>query len=807
MTRELGSSDLRRLCSTEDFSFESTEELEPLKDIIGQDRALRAIELGLGVKDHENRYNIYVAGQPGTGKTSAVNKFLKKVSKEEEQPPDIVYVHNFENPDRPQYLELEAGKGCEFQDDMNELVGHLEDGISDKLESGEYKKRKEAINNQFNQKKQELFEQLEEEVSERGFILQRTPFGLNTVPKSEEGEPMGQDEFKDLEEEKREQLENQQEELQELIQDTMQKVMEVEEEHTENIQNLKKEAISFLLDPMFRKLMGKYEEDEKALDYLNAVKEDILENIDDFVNDNSSGKAGSGIIQIAQGQDQFTQYRVNVLINNCDVDGAPVVVEENATYPNLFGAVEKKAQFGMMSTDFTMIKPGALHEANGGYLVLKADNLFRYGLSWEGLKVALNQGEIKIEDAAQMLGYASTKGLQPEPIPLNVKVVIIGNRRIYNILNNFEEDFQKLFNVKSDFDYEMDWNGDEEMDIARFISDKAKNVPEVLHFNNTGVASVIEYSSEMARDKKKLSTKFSEITELIKEASYWAKEEGADLVKSEHVVKAMNEKINRRSLIRDKIHEYIDRGKIFIDTKGEEVGQITGLSVLNTGDFSFGKPSRITANVYAGKEGVVNIEREADLSGSSHTKGVMILKGYLGSKFAYDKPLSLTANITFEQSYSKVDGDSASSTELYAIISSLAGAEIDQGIAVTGSVNQKGEIQPIGGAKEKIEGYFEVCKAQGLTGDQGVIIPEDNRDNLMLDEEVINAVDEGKFHIYPVETVSEGLNVLTGEEVGPEREDGRYKQGTIFARADEKIRQIHDALNHNNEKTGDKEDE
>ncbi|MFB6214945.1 MAG: AAA family ATPase, partial [Candidatus Bipolaricaulia bacterium] len=472
MTRELGSSDLRRTCSPDNFSFDTTEELEPLKEIIGQDRALDAIELGLGVKDDENRYNIYVAGQPGTGKNSAVNKFLEKVSEEEEAPPDICYVHNFENPDRPQYLQLEAGKGCEFKDDMDELVEHLEDGVSDTFETGEYKKRKEAIDQQFNQKKQDLFEQLEEEASEKGFILQRTPFGLNTVPKAEDGEPMDQQEFSEMEDEKREKLEDRQEELQSRIQETMQKVMEAEEERNEKIQNLKKEAISFLLDPMFRKLQEKYKENEKAVEYLHDVKEDILENIDEFTNQNSGGQPAA-MAQIATNQDQFVKYRVNVLVNNDHTEGAPVVTEDNATYPNLFGAVEKKAQFGMMSTDFTMIKPGALHEANGGYLVLKANNLFRYGLSWEGLKVALNQGEINIEDPAQMLGYASTKGLQPEPIPLNIKVVIIGNRRIYNILNTLEEDFQKLFNVKSDFDFEMDWEEDEEIKIARFIRDRA----------------------------------------------------------------------------------------------------------------------------------------------------------------------------------------------------------------------------------------------------------------------------------------------------------------------------------------------
>lgn len=797
MTRELGSSDLRRTCSPDDFSFETTEDLDPLEEIIGQDRALDAIELGLGVKDDENRYNIYVAGQPGTGKNSAINKFLSRVSKEEEPPPDICYVHNFENPDRPQFLKLEAGKGCEFREDMDELIEHLEDGVSDTFETGEYKQRKEAIDNEFNQKKQDLFEGLEEEASERGFILQRTPFGLNTVPKGEDGEPMDQKQFSELEDERREELEKQQEDLQNLIQETMQRVMEAEEERDEKIQNLKKEAISFLLDPMLRKLQEKYKSNEKVVDYLHEVKKDILDNIDDFTNQNS-GQQPTAMVQMASGQDQFIKYRVNVLVNNGDTEGAPVVVEDNATYPNLFGAVEKQAQFGMMSTDFTMIKPGALHQANGGYLVLKAKNLFRYGLSWEGLKTALNQGEIKIEDPAQMLGYASTKGLQPEPIPLSIKIVLIGNRRIYNILNRFEEDFQKLFNVKSDFDNEMDWEETKEVKIARFINDQAENNSEVKHFDASGAAKLVEYSSEMARDKEKLSTKFSEITELVKESSYWAKQEETEYVNEGHVKKAVEEQIKRRSLFKDKIQEFIDRGKIFIDTEGEEVGQITGLSVLNTGDFAFGKPARITANVYAGKDGVVNIDREADLSGNTHTKGVMILKGYLGQKFAYDKPLSLTANIAFEQSYSKIDGDSASSTELYAIISRLADLEINQGIAVTGSVNQKGEIQPIGGAKEKVEGFYEVCKYQGLTGDQGVILPKENVDNLMLNDEVIDSVEAGEFHIYPVEKVSEGLEILTDTPAGAERVDGEYEEGTIFARADERIRQIHEALNSNN---------
>ena len=807
MTKELDPSQLRRETNPDDFDFETTEEIEPLKKILGQDRALDAIKVGLGVKDDQNRYNIYVAGEPGTGKNSAVDQFLEEVSREESPPPDLCYVHNFSSPYHPEYLKFSAGKGTEFREDMEELIDHLKEGVSDTFESGEYQQRKKSIDKKFNEKKKKLFQELEEEAEEKNFVLQRTPFGLNTVPKNEEGEPMDQEEFQGLSEEERETIEKKQEELKASIESTMQRIMDVEDERSKALQELNKEAISFFLDPMMQRLLSKYSENEKAVKYLENVKSDILENIDEFTNDTGNNKVPPWLAQAADGQDKFKKYRVNVLVDNSDTEGAPVVVQDNATYPNLFGSVEKRAQFGTMSTDFTMIRPGALHEANGGYLVLKATNLFRYGMSWEGLKVALNTGQIKIEDPAQMLGYSSAKGLQPEPIELNVKVVLIGNRRIYDILNRLDEDFRKLFTIRSDFDYEMERNGEYEKQIPCFIKARIEEDDSITDFSREAVAKLVDYISEMASDQEKLSAKFSEITELIKESSFWAEERGCEYVRAKDVQRAVNEQINRKSLVKDKIEEMVDRGKILVDTEGERVGQITGLSVLNMGNFSFGKPARITANTYAGKEGVVNIDREADLSGSTHTKGIMILKGYLGDKFAYDKPLSLTANITFEQTYSKVDGDSASSTELYAILSSLSDVPIKQGIAVTGSVNQKGDIQPIGGVNEKIEGFFKVCEINGLTGDQGVIIPAQNVDNLMLKEDVIEAVKEGKFHIYPVESVKEGMKILTDLEAG-ELEDGRYPENSLFGKVDARLREIREALNgENSEEEKDEEKE
>jgi lon-related putative ATP-dependent protease len=491
----------------------------------------------------------------------------------------------------------------------------------------------------------------------------------------------------------------------------------------------------------------------------------------------------------------FTRYKVNVLVDHSKTKGAPVVMQENATYTNLFGKIERRVQFGVMTADFTMIKPGSLHEANGGYLVLNASNLLKYEISWEALKIALRSGRIQIEDPATMMGFTTTESLKPEPVPLSVKVILIGSPELYYLLETLDEDFPQLFAVKADFDDEMPWDENYIKQLGPFVAARVKERPGLKHFHKTALARLAEYAAELTGDQKKLSARFSDLMTIVREASYWAERDGARLVKAEHVEQAIEEKIYRNSLIEEKIHELILRGDILVDIAGERVGCVNGLSVLQLPDFSFGRPTRITANVFTGKEGVLDVEREAELSGKIHSKGVLILKGWLGEKFALDHPLSLSASITFEQSYSKIDGDSASSTELYALISALAGVPLKQGIAVTGSVNQKGEIQPIGSVNEKIDGFFKVCKAQGLTGDQGVIIPEQNIDNLMLRQEIIDAVNKKQFHIYAVKTVEEGLEILTGLKAGERGPDGKFPEGTIYARVEARLREIQKNLN------------
>jgi len=491
--------------------------------------------------------------------------------------------------------------------------------------------------------------------------------------------------------------------------------------------------------------------------------------------------------------DPFKKYTVNLLVENTEEEGAPVVVEQNATYPNLFGSIERKVQMGVAVTDFTMIKPGSLHRANGGYLVLDANNLFRLQISWEALKIAIKRREIRIEDPWQMLGYSTTEGLRPEAAPFRIKLIIIGNPYIYELLHYYDEDFAKLFNVKADFGMDMERTAEREQEFAQFLSACCSQDPSVLPFDASGVARIVEHATELTGDRTKLSCQFGTMITLVKEASYWARTDGAEVVSGIHVQQALRQKDYRRDRIDERIREMIARGHLFVDTEGAETGQVNGLAVLQIGDYAFGKPSRITAAVQAGKAGVIDIEREAKLGGSTHTKGIMILRGFLGERFASEQPLAFSASLAFEQSYSMVDGDSASSTELYAILSALSGLPINQGIAVTGSVNQKGQIQPIGGVNQKVEGFYRVCKAKGLTGDQGVLIPAANVDNLMLDEEVVEAVAAGTFHIYSAATVEEGIELLTGVAAGERDAEGAYPEDTVFARVVARLEQMREA--------------
>jgi len=792
MVKELNVQSLRYACDPSSFSFQSTAELEPLDQIIGQERAVEALKLGLGIKDAKNRYNIYVAGGPGTGKMSAVEHFLSRASADEPQPPDLCYVHNFENPYSPRQLELPAGRGCGLRSDLEQLVHRLKREIPKVFESDEFKARSKRITDRFGEKRTTLLEQMETQSRELGFAIQRSPVAINTLPLNDSGEPLSQEDYNALSDEEQDAIRTRQGEVQTLIQERLQEVARLDEERESELKKLAKEAVLFMVEPHFAQLHSNYEGLDKVLDYLGAVKRDIGENMEAFRN---GGQKQRTPFPIPMPQaDPFKKYTVNVLVDHAKTEGAPVIVEQNATYPNLFGAIERRVQMGVAITDFSMIKPGSLHRANGGYLVLNANNLFRLGLSWEALKIAIKRREIHIEDPWQMMGYSTTEGLRPEPVPFRIKLVIIGSPQIYQLLLMYDEDFGKLFNVKADFGMQMERTPEHEQALARFLSACCSQEPGVLPFDPTGVAKMVEYAIELTSDQTKLSCQFGNLVSVVKEASFWARDDSSELVTGSHVQRALDERDYRHNRIDERIQEMIERGMLFVDTEGEETGQVNGLAVLAMGDYAFGKPSRITASVFAGKGGILDIEREAKLGGKTHTKGIMILKGFLGQRFAQDRPLSFGASLAFEQSYSMIDGDSASSTELYALLSALSELPIRQGLAVTGSVNQKGEVQPIGGVNEKIEGFYRVCKAKGLTGDQGVLIPQANVENLMLHPEVVDAVEAGEFHIYPIQTIEEGIEILTGVPAGARDEEGLYAKESVFGRVVARLDRIHEAL-------------
>ena len=791
MVNELNASQLRYTCDPSTFAFSSTAELDPLDKIIGQERAVEALKLGLGIKDAKNRYNIYVAGGPGTGKMSAVEHFLSRASADEPQPPDLCYAHNFDNPYSPIYLELPAGKGCQLRSDLQQQIARMKREIPKVFESDEFKARSKRITEKYGEQRTALLEEMETESRKLGFGIQRTPIGINTLPLHEGGEPLSQEEYEALPEEQRDALRARQAEVQSLIQEHLQSVARLDEERETEVKKLSKEAVLFMIEPHFAQLKTRYEGLTKVVGHLDAVKRDIVENLGAFQNNSAKRPA----LPIAMPQpDPMKRYEINVLVDNAHTEGAPVIVEENATYTNLFGSIERRVQMGVAVTDFGMIKPGSLHRANGGYLVLNANNLFRVGLSWDAIKIAIKRREIRIEDPMQMMGYSTAEGLRPEPVPFHIKLIIIGNPQLYELLHMYDEDFGKLFKVKADFGMEMDRTPEREQDIARFLSTCCSQDPATRPFEPSGAAKMVEYAAELTGDQTKLSCRFGNLVSIVKEASYWAKVDESETVSGAHVTKALRERDQRLNRIDERIQEMITRGHILVDTEGELSGQVNGLAVLALGDYAFGKPSRITATVHTGKRGIVDIEREAKLGGKTHTKGIMILKGFLGDRFAKDKPLSFEASVAFEQSYSMIDGDSASSTELYALLSALSDLPIRQGLAVTGSVNQKGEIQPIGGVNEKVEGFFRVCREKGLTGKQGVLIPQQNIENLMLSEEVVEAVQDGTFHIYAVSSIEEGIEVLTGVPAGEPNEKGAYADDTVFGRVANRLEEIREAL-------------
>ncbi|MDR7522074.1 MAG: ATP-binding protein [Armatimonadota bacterium] len=762
---------VRWTCRPEDLPFETTADLPPGDSIVGQDRAVRALDFGLIVP--QTGYNIFVAGPPGTGRTTYTRSKVDEIASRQPAPPDWIYVHNFRQPDQPMAISLPPGMGAQFRRDMERLVDELKDAIRKLFASETFESKRSAVMQQFEQQASGIWRELEQEARRLGFALQRTPVGIATVPISPSGEPIGDEQLAQLSPAHREELERRARALQESVGEATRKVRNIEREAKEALTELERSAVRSVAGHAVNALKQRYADHPRLVEWLDRLLADVVERHDDF-----KEEAQPPPLPFLPRRPEFTRYQVNLFIDNSQARGAPVVLELNPTYYNLFGKTEFRGEFGTMVTDFTMIKPGALHRANGGYLVLQARDLLVSPFAWEGLKRALKSREVRIENIAEQYGLFATATLRPEPIPLNVKVVLIGPWLIYHLLYLFDEDFPKLFKIKADFDIDVERTADAMLDYARAIGAICRR-EGLLPFDRAAVARVLEHSARLAEDQHRLSMRFNEMADVIYEASAWARSEGADRVSSEHVRRAIDEKIRRSNRVEERIRTLLRDGQLLVSTDGTAVGQVNGLSVLMLGDYAFGKPSRVTARTFVGSRGVVNIERETQLSGRIHTKGVLTLAAYLGGKFAQQRPLSLNASLTFEQTYEEVEGDSAASTELYALLSELSGVPIDQGIAVTGSVNQKGEIQPIGGVNEKIEGFYYACKTMGLTGRQGVLIPHQNLRNLMLNDEVAQAVREGRFHIWAVRTIDEGLEVLTGMPAGVADADGNYPEGTV----------------------------
>lgn len=764
------------------FKFKSTEEIKPLNGIIAQERAMKAVSLGIDI-NHPG-YNVYLSGAVGSGKMTLARQVLENKAKKEPVPSDWCYVYNFKNPDIPKALKLPPGQGKVFQKAVSENIEKIIDNLIKVLSSEEFENKKNGILNQFMEETNRRYLKLEEEARTYGFTIVRNESGITSVP-LKDGEIMSQEDFMRLSDEEKDEIMKKGALFQEKLNEALRQYRELEKGVKEKIKSLENETVKEVISPYFNKIVEKYKNFPGVISYLQEMQEDLLENRDSFI---KSDDSPLGFLSHMSRRTLFRRYQVNLIVDNSDLKHAPVIFEKNPTYANLFGQIEYEGEFGILSTDFSKIKAGAVHRANGGYLVLNVDDILNNFYIWDKLKKVIKNQEITIESIGKMMGITNTETLQPEPIPCQIKVILIGEPIYYYLLYNYDNDFQKLFKIRADFETEMDRSRKHMYDYARFISSVCQN-KNLIHFTPEAVAEVVDYGSRLVEHQNKLTTLFNRLEEIIYEADCIARYDNADLVTGEHVRKALLEKRERSSILEDKIQEYIKEGTLLIDTKSWKVGEINGLAVYELGDYSFGKPVRITAKTFMGEKGLVNIEREIHLSGSIHSKGVLILSGFLGAKYAQDKPLSLSASLTFEQSYSGIEGDSASSAELYALISSLAEVPIYQGIAVTGSVNQNGEIQPVGGVNQKIEGFFKVCKEQGLDGRQGVIIPKQNVNQLMLDDEIVEAVKNKKFNIWAVEHIDEGLEILTGIEAGKMDKNGKYPASTIHYMVDNKLRQ------------------
>ena len=791
---------LRQRCRPDAFSFETTADLPGSTRVVGQERAIDALSFGIAMQSEG--YNVFALGPSGTGRRDLIRHLLDDAAADEPTPPDWCYVNNFDEPREPQALKLPAGRGHALKDDIDDLIEDLKTAVPAVFESEEYQRRRQLVQEEVREDQEQAFEDLQERAREDDIALLRTPQGFAFAP-IRDGEVVSPEDIESMPEEERDAVQERIEELQDELQDILRKIPERERESRKRLDELNREMVGYAVNDLIDGVQETYADLDDVLTFLDAVRNDLIDNVDAFTKSGGGQQGGlAKMLQGGGGQDDDNQqgmtqgglwrrYRVNLLVDNSDTEGAPVVTEDSPTHANLVGEVEQIAQMGALVTDFNLIQPGALHRANGGYLVLEARKVLQQPYAWEGLKRALRSNNIEIESPAQAMGLIRTITLEPEAIPLDVKIVLVGERMLYYLLEALDPDMGDFFKVMADFDDTIDRTDDHRNTYADLVATIAKE-NDLRPFDRSAVARIVDRSVRLADDAEKLSAHVESIRDLATEAHHWSLQNGADVVTADHVQQAIDHQIRRADRLRENVQESIDRDTIYIDTEGTAEGQVNGLAVLDVGGFRFGKPNRITARVRLGTGDITDIEREASLGGPLHSKGVLILSGFLQGRFAQRYPLSLAASLVFEQSYGGVDGDSASSAELYALLSALADVPLRQDLAVTGSVNQHGRVQPIGGVNEKIEGFFDVCEARGLTGEQGVLIPAANVQHLMLRNDVAEAAARGDFHIYPVETIDQGIEQLTGTKAGTRDDQGAYPKDSINGRVEARLRQFAD---------------
>ena len=783
---ELSVKDLKDVCNPNVFKFDTTDEIVDTTDLIyGQERGIRALDFGIGIDI--KGYNLYLEGPSGVGKTMYTKKYLTTKASKEKVPNDWCYIYNFEDPNAPVAISFPAGQGKVFKETMEGFVKDVRRDIKKTFNNDDFEKEKKLIKQEYDKRSEMLLERLNKRTMVQGFQVKSTSNGMYMMPILD-GKTIDEEEFEKLDEAIKKEFEERSNSVQEQIFEALAEMKAIEKEAEKKVEEWQANIALMTINVHINSVKANYKRNKKISTYLDGIKKDILKNISKFLEPEPDAKTPvQQPMQKPEIREPWLNYRVNLLVDNSKLEGAPVIMDTNYSYNNIFGGLEYENQYGMLKTDFTMIKPGLLHQANGGYIIFQAKDLLANQICYEALKKFLRVKEISIENMVDQRTSMMMVSLKPEPIPLDLKVLVVGNSNIYHTLLSMDEDFRKLFKIKVEFEEDAPKTTENIERLSNFV--RSFCIQEnLLDLDKEAMAKVIEFSSKLSGDKQKLSTQFSEIGEIVGEASAWAKLDKAKIVTKEYIQKAFDERVDRIKKYDTKYIQMIKEEALLIETSGFKVGQINGLTVITVGDYSFGKPAKITANTYMGKSGIVNIEREVDMSGPSHSKGVMIMSGYLGEQFAQDMCLSLTASVCFEQLYGGVDGDSASSTELYAILSSLSGMPINQSIAVTGSVNQKGEIQAIGGVNEKIEGFYQICKMRGFNGEQGVIIPIQNVRNLHLADEVIDSVRKGKFHIYAVSTIDEGIEILTGVPAGKKDKSGKFPFGTINYLAHEKLK-------------------